>query len=468
MLATSVLHALIAFAPANIPRLEQAGVDRWVLAFALAVSFLTAILSCFLPAWKSSRPSLYDTLKSGGRVSLQTAVVSRLRAGLVTTEVALTVVLLVAAGLLIRSFLAVEAVDPGFNPENVLTMHITLPAEKSPASFYDQLLQQIDAIPGVHTVGAIDGLFEQSTADLSAAQRSEPAESRSRLRVWATWKSIRGDYFQAMGIQLLQGRFFTLQDHADAPLVAIIDEAMARRYWPGENSLGKQFRGHDPRGLNDDPLTVIGVVRDTHSQGREAKPTPQVFQPVAQLEQRDNPATPDLLIRTVGDPAKLVLTVRHLARSLDRTAIISTVATMEEQLDEQTEQRRFQTWLLTTFSLLALLLASVGIYGAMHYSVTQRRHEIGIRMALGAEPRTLLRSILRQSLKMMAPGLLAGLLGARVLTTLLSSILFGIGASDPVSYLAVALLLTIVAMTAALTPAWRAATIDPITILRQE
>ncbi len=382
-------------------------------------------------------------------------------------EFALTVVLLTGAGLLIRSFLAVQAIDPGFNPEHILTAHVELPSGTQHRLFYPDAIARITAIPGVRSIGAISGLFENGATYGGAAARGDPQQiADNRLRVWANWKSIRADYFQAMGIPLLRGRFFNQKDNANAPLVALIDESLARRYWPGESAVGKQFRGHDPRGRDDDPLTVVGVVRDTRTQGREAEPLPHVFQPVAQVGA--DVATPDLVIRTTGDPVQLAATIRGVVRSLDHTAIISTIRTMEEQLDEQVSPRRFQTWLLSVFSLLALLLASVGIYGVMHYSVAQRTRELGIRMALGAEPGNVLGMILREGLTMIAPGLIAGLLGARWLTALLSGVLFGVKTTDPFTYVSVALVLTAVAIGAIWMPARRAATVDPLNALRQE
>ncbi len=255
LLAWAGVRALVAFAPGNVPRLEQATVSKEVLCFALSLSFLGAILSGFLPAWKFARTTPNDALKSGGRSASANAGLRRMRACLVMAEFALTVVLLTGAGLFIRSFLAVQAIDPGFNPEHVLTAQVTLPSGTQHRLFYEDALARIAAIPGVRAVGAISGLFENGATYGGAAARGDPQQmTDSRLRVWANWKSIRADYFQAMGIPLLRGRFFTQQDTANAPLVALIDESLARRYWPGENAVGKQFRGHDPRGRNDDPL----------------------------------------------------------------------------------------------------------------------------------------------------------------------------------------------------------------------
>ncbi len=467
LLAAAGVRALVAFAPGNVPRLEQATMSKEVLCFALAISFIGAVLSGFLPAWKFSRITPNDALKSGGRSSSATAGLGRIRSCLVMAEFALTVVLLTGAGLLIRSFLAVQAVDPGFNPEHVLTARVALPSGTQHRLLYEDALTRIAAIPGVRSVGAISGLFEEGATYGGSAARGDPQPlTDARLRVWANWKSIRAEYFRAMGIPLLRGRFFNQQDNGNAPLVAIIDESMAHRYWPSGSPIGKRFRGHDPRGRNDDPLTVVGVVRDTRTRGREAEPLPHVFQPVAQVGA--NAATPDLVIRTTGDPAQLAPEIREVVRAVDHRAIVSTITTMEQELDQQVSPRRFQTWLLSVFSLLALLLASVGIYGVMHYSVAQRTRELGIRMALGAEPGNLLSMILREGLAMVVPGLIAGLLGAYWLTALLSGVLFGVKTTDPITYLIVMLILTGVAIGAIAIPARHAATVDPLIALRQE
>lgn len=467
VIAVPATRALVIFGPADIPRLEQAGVNTEILVFTLGLSCLTALLCGFLPAWKLSRSSPHEVLKAGGHRSSTGAGVRRTRASLVMVECALTVILLSGAVLLMRSFIAVQSVDPGFHPEQVLTVRVQLPSGTHHDSLYDEALQRIKMVSGVRQAGAIDDLFESGTTDLGSVHISEPPSIvAGQLRVWANWKRIRGDYFQAMGISLLQGRYFTFQDHAHAPLAAIIDQSMARHYWPGESAIGKRFRGWDKRGYHDDPLFVVGIIRGTRSHGREVAPTPHVYQPADQ----DNfeKATQDLVIRTEGDPNKLSATIREIVRSLDSTAIVSRITTLEEQLDQQISPRRFQTWLLGVFSALALTLASVGLYGVMQYMVVQRRQEIGIRMALGAAPGRLLRMILQEGALLVIPGLIAGLVGARWLTTLLSGILFGITPSDPWTYGGVAALLMTVATAAVMVPAWHAAKVDPLTALRQD
>jgi len=264
--------------------------------------------------------------------------------------------------------------------------------------------------------------------------------------------------------RLLRGRLFTEQDGPDSPLVAVVDESMAQRYWPGEDPIGQRIKGFDQRGKNDDWVTVIGVVQDMRRHGREQKLASHVYE---WYKQSGN-ATPDLVVRTQSDPKALAPTLRNVVRGLDRTAILSPVTTLEQQLSDQLAPRRFQTWLLALFSLMAVVLASVGIYGVMHYLVARRTHEIGIRMALGAQPGNVVRMVIGQGIMLAAIGLAGGLIGAWWLTRLLASLLFGVTATDPLTFGAVAILLTIVAILASSIPALRAARVDPLAALRCE
>jgi putative ABC transport system permease protein len=460
VLAEFGVRALIAYGPRDLPRLEQAGLDSHVLAFTIVISFLAAVFFGLLPAWKTSAVTPNESLKSGGRGTSGAVGLSRTRGLLVVMEFALTVVLLTGAGLLIRSFVAVRAVDSGFDTEHVLTLRVSLPPGRQHAGLLDEALERIGRIPGVRAAGAINGIFEPG----GPARTADPQLNGGRLRVWASWKSIRGDCLDALGVPLVRGRAFNAQDGLNAPLVAIIDQSMARRYWPGQDPIGKQFRGQDARGRNDDPLTVVGVIHDTRARGRESDPAPHVYQPVAQSGE----PTPDVAVRTAGDPLKLAAVVRDAARSLDRSAIISSVATLDQQLSDQIAPRRFQTWLLSLFSLVALALASVGIYGVMHYAVTQRNHEIGIRIALGARAENVMAMVLRQGLGLALPGLAAGLAVSQWLTHILSSILFGVKPNDLLTNIGVALVLAAVAIAAISIPAWRAARVDPLQALRGE
>lgn len=467
-LAAVGIRALIAYAPSDIPRLEQAGVDFGVLGFAVAVSVLAAIVFGLAPAWTMSRSDPNESLKSGTRGATGAVGLVRMRGLLVVLEFALSVALLTGAGLLVRSLLAVEAVDLGFRPEHLLTMQITVPAGASEARGHelDELtLARVRSIPDVQAVGAINGLFERQPGDFGVRVVEGRAPERQSGWVPLRWNTIRGDYFQAMDARLLRGRLFTEQDGVDSPPVAVVDESMARRFWPHEDPIGKRFKGFDKRGHNDDWSTVIGVVEGMRRHGREQKLAAHVYE---WYKQATDLRTPDLVVRTAGDPKAFAATLHDVVRGLDTTAILSPVTTVEQQLSDQLAPRRFQTWLLSLFSLIAVVLASVGIYGLMHYSVAQRTHEIGIRMALGAQAGNVVRMVIGQGVLLAAIGLGAGLAGSWWLTRLLSSLLFGVTASDPVTFAAVSILLVVVAILASSIPAWRAARVDPIAALRCE
>ncbi len=465
ILASTGVRALLALAPADIPRLEEASLDAGVLAFTLGISLFAAVLFGLAPAWKISQ--MVDSLNSASRGPSGTVELKRTRGLLVVTEFALAVVLLTGAGLLVRSFLALQAVDPGFQPEHVLTMNITLSAAAPEArnASYSSVLERVRGIPGVQAAGAIDWLFELGTLDNHGLRAIEGRAPEPREKWTALiWEDISGDYFQAIGTSLLRGRYFSEQDGPDSPLVAIIDESMARRYWPGEDPIGKRFKGGDPRGHNDEWLTVIGVVRDMRRSGVEKRPIPHIYEWYRQA----GGAPADLVVRTTGDPRALAGVLRSVVRGFDHRAILSSVTTMEQQLSEQLSPRRFQTWLLGLFSLVALVLASVGIYGVLHYSVTQRTHEIGIRMALGAARRDVLRLVVGQGITLALVGVGIGLLAALGLTRLLASLLYGVSPGDPLTFASVSILLTLVALAASYIPARRATKVDPMVALRYE
>jgi predicted permease len=468
LLAALGIRALAAYAPSDIYRLDEASIDVGVLVFAVAVSLVAAVLCGLAPAWTIARSDPNDSLKSGTRGAAGSMGLTRTRGALIVLEFALSVVLLTGAGLLVRSFLAVEAVDPGFRPERVMTMQITFPEGTSDATRreLDELtIARVRAIPGVCAVGAINGLLDdEQPADFGV--RAVEGHAPEPRTAWApfTWNNIRGDFFPAMGARLLRGRFFNEQDGIDSPLVVVIDESMARRFWLHEDPVGKRFKGFDKRGRNDEWATVIGVVEDMRRYGREHNPAAHAYEWYKQSGRIPS----DLVVRTAGDPKTLPATLRSVVRGLDRTAILSPVRTVEQELSDQLAPRRFQTWLLSLFSLMAVVLASVGIYGVMHYSVAQRTHEIGIRMALGARPGNVVRMVIGQGISLAVIGLAAGLVGAWWLTRLVSNLLFGVTATDPVTFGAVAILLTVVAILASSIPALRAARVDPLSALRCE
>jgi predicted permease len=467
VLANFGLRLLIAFGPPDIPRLEQAKVDWGTLAFTLTISLLATCIFAILPAWKASHADPADAIRTGIRSGGPS--LTRTRSVLVIGEFSLALILLTAAGLLVRSFLALESVDLGFEPARVLTMNIALPsgAPESRNALYDAVLERVRALPGIYAVGEVDSLFELGGVGNLGLRAIEgrPPELKDD---WTplSWASIRGDYFQAMGAPLLKGRYFTAQDGPSSPLVAIIDEAMARRYWPGENALGKRFKGQDPRGHNDDWLTVVGVVRNMRRSGPETAPTPHVFEPYGQA--LDGDRTGDLVVRTTGTPQAVAATLRHAVRELGSTAILSNVSTLEQQLAGQLSPRRFQTSLLALFSGIAVILAGAGIFGVMHYSVSQRTQEIGIRGALGAQAHDVLRLVLGQAVRLALAGVAIGICAGLALTRFMSSLLFDVGATDPKTFCGAALLLILVGLVACYVPARRAMRVDPIVALRYE
>jgi len=461
------VKGLIALAPSDIPRIHEAGLDGGVLAFTFGICFIAAVFFGLVPAWR-----MVDTiqpLKSFGAGIAANLAVKRAHDFFVIAEFAIVTVLLVGAGLLVRSFVAIESVDPGFEAEQILTMNISLPGatrERTNDS-YNTVLERVRGLPGVQAAGAVDSLLDLGKiSDLglrSIEGRSpEPEERWTPLR----WTAVRGDYFQAMGARLLRGRYFAPQDGPNSPLVAIIDERMARRYWTGEDAIGRRFQGQDARGQNDDWLTVVGIVADMRRSGLDKEPIPHVYEPNTQAI--GGYRTADLVVRVAGSAGALSSPLRAVVRESDRAALLSSVMTLQTELWDQLSPRRFQALLLSLFSLVALLLAGVGIYGVLGYSVTRRTHEIGIRMALGAHPREVARLVVKDGAKFAVIGLLIGVIGAAAITQFLKSLLFGIASTDPVTFVGVAVLLMATALLACYLPAQRAARVDPIVALRYE
>jgi len=468
VLASAGVRALIAFGPPDIPRLDEARVDGWVLAFTLGISLLAAMIFGLIPAWEISQIDPNESLKSDGRGASGSPVLRRTRNVLVVTEFALAIVLLTGAGLLLRSFLAVQSVELGFRPERLLTMRITLPGGvpgQRRIALHDEVLQSVAALPDVKAAGAISGLFELGdTRNLGLRALDGRVPESPAQWTPLIWTSISGDYLQAMGTPLLKGHYFSEEDGPDSPLVALIDERMAHRYWPAEDPIGKRFKGQDPRGRNDDWVTVIGVVQDMRRNGLEREPQPHIFE----WYKQSGSAPPDIVVRTTGNPRVVAAALRSVVRGLDQSAILSPVTTMEQQLSDQLSPRRFQTSLLGLFSLIALILASVGIYSLMHYSVAQRSHEMGVRIALGAQRGDLMSLVIREGGKLALAGVGLGVVAALGLTRLMSSLLFGIDATDPETFSGVATLLTLVALFACYVPARRATRVDPMVALRYE
>lgn len=461
------IRALILLGPPDIPRLQEAGLNLAILGFASTIAILCAAVLGLVSAVRNWHADPSGEMKSKSAMTSDSISLTSLRSILIVAEVALSVVLLTGAGLLVRSLLIVASVDPGFDPEHVLIANVSLPGGSSgwSSNVFDSIFARLQSLPGVKDTGAIDSLFDLGPTD-NLGLRSMEGHVPEPGKQWTalTWDTVRGDYFQTIGAPLLRGRYFSDQDGLHSPLVAIIDESAARRYWPGENALGKRFKGQDRRGQNDDWLTVIGVVRDISTHGLERQPTPHIYE----WYRQSGNATPDLVVRAARDPGEIAATLHRAIRGVAPAAILSNIVTVDRQLTQQLAPRRFQASLLGLFSLLALLLASVGVYVLMHYSVAQRTREIGIRMALGAERRSILTMVVRQGLVLVSLGLGAGLALASVATRLLSGLLYGVKPFDPLTLASVFMLLLGVALVASFVPAHRAASIDPMIALRSE
>jgi putative ABC transport system permease protein len=467
LLAHWCIQALVALSPANLLGPDQVGVDLTVLAFTLAVSFLTGIVFGLVPALEASRVNLSETLKESSRGSSGSARGLRLRSALVVAEVGLALMLLVGAGLMVRSFLRLQAVNPGFDASNVLTMRVLLPSTKYPddvrrIAFFRQAVAGLRTLPGVRSASAVSALpFADlgAATDFSVEGRPTPAvgdEPVTDVRV------VDEEYFRTLGIPLIAGRTFTAQEAMEDRNVAVVNEAMVRRYFAGENPLGKRIVVN----MKDDPspTEIIGVVGDVRYAKLEGELRPMVYWTPAQLTY----SSMTLILRAAGDPESLAASARREILALDKDQPVSDIRTMESWLAESVARTRFGTLLLGAFAGLALTLAAAGIYGVMSYSVAQRQSEIGVRMALGAQARDVLRLVIRQGLALVLVGVALGLLGALALTRVISSLLYGVSATDPLTFAAIALLLLGVSWVACYIPARRAARVDPLTALRYE
>jgi putative ABC transport system permease protein len=451
--------------PDGIPRLEEAQIDARVLVFTLAVSFLTVLLFGLAPALQASRPNLTGGLKEGDRGS--SSCRQRLRSVLVVGEVALTLTLLVGAGLLIQSFRRVLQVDPGFKAQNLLTMEVSVnnPDGQQVANFFDQLQQKVRSLPGVKSVAVSNGL-PFGTANYPGffiEGRTDPDNIGSGLRY-----TVSPDYFQTMGIELIKGRLFTAEDTRGSPQVIVIDEMLARRHFPSKDPIGKRLKQS-----GDGPgLEIVGVVRHVEHYSLDGQsPDAQFYTNFNQtpLQMLPNGVRRiNLLTRTEVEPLSLASAVRGQVSALNRDQAVFNIRTMGQTVAQSVAARRFSMLLLTAFGTVALALASVGIYGLMSYSVAQRTREIGVRMALGAQLCDVLKLMVGQGMKVALAGVVLGLVASLVLTQLIRSLLFGVGTTDPLTFIVIPLLLTVVALLACWVPARRATKVDPMVALRCE
>jgi predicted permease len=465
LLAFEGIRLIRVFGPVNLPRLNQVSLDVRVLGWALTMSLLAGILVGLAPAITTLRRDLRSSGNEGGRSVSGGRSSVRIRRALVVTEFALAIVLLVGAGLLVRSWHNVTGIDPGFVSERVLVVNVSAPATLNlppqRADLYHRVLEQIQATPGVESAGIIDDLFTGNPREQVLTVERDEGTVSERLRL--ARDEVSEDFFRTLGTPLRRGRFFSNGDQPEAPRVAIVNDTMARRSWPGQEAMGRRFK-LGPRDADSPWYTVVGVVGDMRRQGPEREALPQIFMSLAQNPPSRNV---DFLIRTSSqDPLTMAAAIRAAVGRVDKNAPLYGVAPLKQQLGNYLTQRRFQASLLTGFSLVALLMAAVGIYGLIQYSLATRTQEIGLRMAIGARPRDIFQMIIREGLTLSVIGAAIGLVGALWLGHAASSLLFGVTASDPLTFATVSLLLTVVAIAACYFPARRATKVDPIRALR--
>jgi len=457
---------IVALAPDNLPRIKEVSADLRVVSFTLIAALLTGMIFGLIPAWQTSKPNLHDSLKEGTRgVSRRRHYV---REALVAAEVALALALLIGAGLMIRSIIRLYQVDAGFDPNHVLTAQLSLPSARYPKveqrmAFYQQVIARLKALPGVASVAGTSAI-PLSGMEIGAGVLIEgrpQADSVDKLPI-SKVEAVTVDYFRTLGILLIHGRGFTEQDNKDAPAAVIINETFARRYLPGEDPIGKRLKvGADP----DEPWqSIVGIVRDIKHRALEEEPQPEVYTPYLQTSDW----ALGIVVRTTSDPRSLAAAARQAIWAADQEVPIFRFATMDEFVSDSVSSRRFNLALLSIFAVIALSLAAIGTYGVTSYAVTQRTHEIGIRMALGAQRGSVMTLIIRQGMTVILIGISIGVITSAALARLMRGLLYGVGAGDPLTYIFVTVLLSGVALLACYFPARHATRVDPMIAIRHE
>ena len=463
------IRSLVAIVP-SIPRADELGIDGSVLAFTLGLSVFTGLLFGVVPALQTSRTNLHETLKEGGRTGAADVSGRVLRRVLVVGEVALAMMLVIGAGLLIESVAKLQRVKPGFDPDRLLTFELSLPDAKYPSDTIRQqvfaaMIDRVRQVPGVVAAGGtstmpFSGDWSTGSFEIEGVPRAPNEPSP-----WGDIRVVTGGFFRTMRIPLLQGREFTSQDLRSSQRVAVIDEEFVRKYFRNQNPIGKRitFEGNSAK----DPkyIDIVGVVGHTMHEGLDAKPRIQLYLADAQ---RGGYPSMAIAVRTAGDPLLMTRSVRDAIHGVDKDMPLSNVKSMDELLESSLGQRRLSMILLGAFSAIAMLLASIGIYGVLAYTVTQRSRELGIRMALGAARSRVLRLVIGQGMALALIGIAIGLVGAFALTRLLSAQLYSIRPTDPMTFAGVSILLAATALIATLVPALRATRVDPVVALREE
>jgi putative ABC transport system permease protein len=462
LLALWGVELLVALSEGAIPSTAHVSIDGTVLGFTLLVSLFTGVLFGLAPALRTMKLNLSESLKEGGRSGSEGAHRNRTRSVLVVLESAVAVVLLIGAGLLVRSLLRLQDVSPGFDAQNVLTMRVDLPREKysapeKSASFFSELESRLSGLPGMENVGLVTELpLSGQPNDMPYTVEGRPPVSSDQA-FDDDFRRVNTKYFAAMRIPFLRGRNFTEQEVSHGDKVVIISELLARQVFPNEEPLGKRLIMMSGK----DPFEIIGIVGDIRHRALESDPRAAMYMPAYERSM-------NVVLRSKADPASLTAAVRNEVQHIDPNQPIAAVRTMEQWLETSVAAPRYRTTLLGLFAVVALLLASTGIYGVMSYSVSQRTHEIGVRMALGARRLDVLKLVVRQGMMLVLLGVALGLVGAFALTRLMSTLLFGVTAKDPFTFVAVSALLTFVAFVACYLPARRATTVDPLVALRYE
>jgi len=467
-----VMKALTKLVTWNIPRLDYVRLDWQVLGFTLLLAIVTCFVFGLIPAWHASKPDLHTALEQSGRTSGPGGRRLRLRQTLVVFQVSMAVMLVIGAGLLIKSFWHLQNVDPGFRPERVLSLSLTLPFAKYATpepinQFFNQLHDSVSNLPGVQSAAiAYDHPLQTNWIDSFEIEgRPAPADGRG---LSANFNPIGADYFTTVGAPMVRGRQFTTQDDQDHPGVVIVNEAFVRHYFPNEEPLGRRLKLSPPARIwRQQRMTsseIVGVVRDVKSAGLQADTEPTYYVPATQAPLQDM----SLLVRTTTEPTSIVPALRQAVWSIDPNQPISNVSTMEQIVSDSIGQPRLNMTLMTLFGALALILAAVGIFGLLSYTVTQRTREMGIRMALGAQVGDVLGLVLKQGMALALIGEAIGLAAAFALTRLMRGLLFGVTPTDATTFIIVAGVLTTIALLACYLPARRATKVDPLKALRYE